>query len=156
MSVFQSRYFSAAVAVMAAALILVGVIYVTTPPGLGRAVITSSEPTAEPAPDALEDGTLTADGLTSETTSEAEPSSAGTLDDGSSVTALQPTTVVESIGLSAEPEQGSPSGQVSSDEPVGSDPVSTPTPTPEATSTPAPKAAATPSPSPVPTQATIE
>ena len=93
----------------------------------------------------------------------AERSAVGMLDEGSSVAAWQPITIVETNGeasllrrvllksslvesdLSLDPEQTS-SGQASSDELAGSDPSPTPMPTPEVTAIPALTATATPSP----------
>ena len=153
---------------MVAALLLGGGIFATTSTGLGRAVDGSLDSRSEPAPGALEDDSPASDGSTSEPTSEIESSSVGTLDDGSTVAALQLNTVAESAGddetdtttgfdapplvdsdLSAEPDESSLSD---------TDAVATPTPTPEATASPAAiaTATATPSPSPVPAAEMIE
>ncbi len=168
MSLLQSRHIPVGLAVTAAALVLIGGVYVSTTIGLGRAV--------EPQADATADPTLDVSSvLAPELAAGNQPVLSGAGPDPTGVSPVEDTSAEEPDTSGFLPfrivefaEDAGPEGNLGADgnvsvgsggsvetdvdstdplgvsQPVGAELAETPAPTPQATATPAPQATATP------------
>ena len=172
MSSLQNRHVPVTLAVTAAALVLIGGVYVSTTIGLGRAVQPQPDATAAPTLDVIADLTpgLTAGEQPILSGAASDPTEAASVEDasaeGPATSRFLPFRIVGvaegagpegSFSSDGDPSVGSGASvgtDVDSTEPLGvSQPddvelaeTPAPTPAPEATATPAPEATATPTP----------